>query len=506
MFNSSVDTPQGNMCSDSPFSCSFPGSEKLSERLMDALQTGIIFFDSEGVIQRINLEARRNLHVDVSVVGRRITDILSIVYRDVNILPDLLARFREVEVEDVRLPNDTFMRCEEGCARFFVQGLITRLDKDEFLLSFRNIVDELTQEYMLKMALSSTKIFPWYYDMEREVMVIDSRYFDYTGIPTKDNTMSLEDFGTRLHPDDQGKMADAFGRQLSGEHFPYPVEFRLLRGDGQFEWFEGQSSYLGQVEGLPFRVVGICMSTQTHKDIEESLISARDKAEQSDRLKSAFLANMSHEIRTPLNAIVGFSNLLTGGDVSLESHEAKEYTDLINTNCNHLLSLISDVIDLSRIETNTMEYHFSRQSLYALFSELYQKYKSSVREGIDFNLMASNEYIQLDTDAFRLRQVIDNLLVNAMKFTAQGYINLGYQLSEGEECVEMFVEDTGCGIPEDQQEKIFERFYKVDSFVQGAGLGLSICKTIAERLGGTIRVVSRLREGSKFILRLPLRR
>lgn len=137
-------------------------------------------------------------------------------------------------------------------------------------------------------------------------MIIDRRYFDYTGIPTEDNSMTLEAYSERLHPDDRAAMAHAFTLQLNGQHYPYPVPFRLRRGDGTYEWFEGQSTYLGQIKNMPYRIVGICMSTQAHKNIEEALTAAKEKAEQSDRLKSAFLANMSHEIRTPLNAIVGF--------------------------------------------------------------------------------------------------------------------------------------------------------------------------------------------------------
>lgn len=480
-------------------------SETVSDQLLNALQTDVVFFDSEGIILRANRQACTDLRTEGNLSGRLITEVIKLIHHDKDILSDLVGELRTGKADAIRLPDDTFIRNKEG-GRFFIKGQFVRLSGDEFLLAFRNVVEELTQEYMFKLALSSTKIFPWFYDMERKTMVIDSRYYDYTGIPTKDYTMTLEDFALRLHPDDRPAMAHAFEQQLNGIHYPYAVPFRLLRGDGQWEWFEGQSSYLGQVDGIPYRVVGICMSTQAHKDIEEALISARDKAEQSDRLKSAFLSNMSHEIRTPLNAIVGFSNLLTGCDVSTDSEEAHEYVNLINTNCNQLLTLISDILDLSRIESGTMDYTFSDQSLNQLLSEIYAMHTHSIPSCVGFHLRLPDTDLRLETDPLRLRQVMDNLLSNAQKFTKTGHIDLGYGLTNDGKTVEFFVEDTGCGIPEDQHVKIFERFHKVDHFIQGAGLGLSICKTITECLGGELAVASRLGEGSRFTLRLPVQR
>ena len=256
---------------------------------------------------------------------------------------------------------------------------------------------------------------------------------------------------------------------------------------------------------MPYRVVGVCMSTQAHKDIEEALTTAKNKAEQNDKLKSAFLANISHELRTPLNAIVGFSNLLTGGEVSTDSEEGKEYMELINKNCDYLLALISDILDLSRIEAGTMEYHFTSFSLRQFLSDFYQNHKHAIPEGVEFNLLLPTEDTLIESDTLRLRQVLDNLLNNAKKFTSKGHIDLGYTLSSNGKSVRLFMSDTGRGIPNDQLEKIFERFYKVDTFVQGVGLGLSICKIIIEQLGGTISVSSRHQESSRFTLRLPLR-
>lgn len=479
--------------------------DSVSDNLLNAMLTSIIFFDADGIVFRTNLSAREELHLTDNFVGRNINDLFSIIYQSENILPDLIARLDDSQAEYVTLPCDAFMRSADGSFSFFVSGRITRLSPNEFLFVFRNVVEELTQESLFKMALSSTKIFPWFYDFGRGAMVIDPRYYDYTGIPTRDYTMTLEEFSQRIHPDDRGNMADVFSQQLGGNFYPYPVPFRLLCGDGHYEWFEGQSTYLGQVEGAPYRVVGICMSTQVYKDIEETLTAARDKAEQSDKLKSAFLANMSHEIRTPLNAIVGFSNLLSDGEISADSEEGREFVQLINRNCDYLLALVSEILDLSRIETGIMEYHFVEYSLTQLLSDIHRNFRLRIPEGVSFDLMLPPADAVIETDVSRLRQVLDNLLGNAVKFTNQGRIGLGFKLSEDGEKALLFVEDTGRGISEEQAEKIFDRFYKGDTFVQGVGLGLSICKTITEQMGGAIGVRSHLGEGTSFTLQLPLR-
>lgn len=481
------------------------GSVFLSDRLLNVLQTSVIFFDRQGKVFRANDMARKDLNRTEKIEGQKLTDLLYVEYLNRDILPELLSRFDDARTEQAELPKNCLVSTKDGTAIFFATGCISRLDSGRFLLSFRNIADEKTQEYMIKMALSSTKIFPWFYDFKRNVMIIDPRYFTYTGIPTEDYTMSLEAFSERLHPDDREQMAQAFALQLHGEHYPYPVPYRLRLGNGRYEWFEGQSTYLGQVQsGMPYRIVGVCMSTQAHKDIEEALTAAKDKAEQSDKLKSAFLANMSHEIRTPLNAIVGFSNLLAGGETDPGSDDAKEYASLIAKNCDHLLTLVSDILDLSRIETDAMEYNMESLLLSRFLTEIYQNRQSTVPEGVAFNLRLPPEELRIVTDPMRLRQVVEHLIGNAAKFTTQGHIDLGYMLSSDKKCVRLFVIDTGRGIPADSHEKIFERFYKVDSFIQGAGLGLSICKTIIERLGGTITVSSHPGKGAQFTLRLPL--
>ena len=221
------------------------------------------------------------------------------------------------------------------------------------------------------------------------------------------------------------------------------------------------------------------------------------------KLKSAFLANMSHEIRTPLNAIVGFSDLLSDTSGFTEE-EIGQFIATINKNCGLLLALINDILDLSRIESGTMEFMFANHNLPLLLKTVHDSQQLNMPPRVELLLrMPDNEKKYLVTDNVRLQQVVNNLINNAAKFTTYGSITFGYEEDEDPEYTRIFVEDTGVGISEEGIRHIFERFYKVDNFTQGAGLGLSICQTIVERLRGTIFVTSEVGRGTRFTVRIP---
>lgn len=232
------------------------------------------------------------------------------------------------------------------------------------------------------------------------------------------------------------------------------------------------------------------------------LSEAMEKAEQANQLKSAFLANMSHEIRTPLNSIVGFSDLLKDIE-AFSPEEVKQFVDTINTNCTLLLALINDILDLSRIESGSMDFRFAGYNLTFVMQQIYDSQRLSMPRGVELVMkLPEGEGKSIVTDSVRLKQVINNFINNAKKFTTQGSITFGFQTEEPGYTV-FFVEDTGSGISEENQRRIFERFYKVDSFTQGAGLGLSICQTIVERFRGEINVSSELGKGTRFTVRVP---
>lgn len=234
------------------------------------------------------------------------------------------------------------------------------------------------------------------------------------------------------------------------------------------------------------------------KTTEIELRKAKEKAEESDRLKSAFLANMSHEIRTPLNAIVGFSDLLASTE---DPDEREEYVGIINTNNELLLQLINDILDLAKIEAGTLDFVPMNVDINQLLSDIEQTSRIKAKSTVEVLFEDKAAHCIIRTDKNRLSQVITNFLNNAIKFTNEGSIRFGYRIREND--LHFYVTDTGTGIKEEELNKIFERFVKLNSFVQGTGLGLSICHTIINKLGGEIGVESEYGKGSTFWFTLP---
>ena len=221
----------------------------------------------------------------------------------------------------------------------------------------------------------------------------------------------------------------------------------------------------------------------------------------------AFLANMSHEIRTPLNAIVGFSDVISSTYDELSEEERADFVRLISINSEHLVRLIDDILDLSKIESNTIKFTFSNCSLNSLMMDIEKEQAMKPISEIEIKSLLPDEDVYINTDITRLKQVICNFINNARKFTQKGYIHFGYTLdNRNADSVQIFVEDTGSGIPQECLNEIFDRFYKVDTFKQGTGLGLSICKTIVEHLQGDISVKSEIGKGSCFTVTLPFDR
>jgi signal transduction histidine kinase len=254
------------------------------------------------------------------------------------------------------------------------------------------------------------------------------------------------------------------------------------------------------ISGRPTRVVGTTQRIDERKRLEEALKSALTKAEESDRLKSAFIANMSHEIRTPLNAIIGFTSVLP--DVTGDE-ERKELINLIQENNQKLLQIIDDVMNISKIESGKEQLVMSAFELNDVLRSVADAYTPQAKPGVTLSTMFAAGAQEVTTDLSRLMEVLNHLMANATKFTSQGSIILGYDPMEGNR-LRIWVQDTGKGIAPEHQERVFERFYKVDEYIPGAGLGLSICRTMAYSMGGDVGVESKLGEGSKFWVEIPV--
>ena len=230
-----------------------------------------------------------------------------------------------------------------------------------------------------------------------------------------------------------------------------------------------------------------------------ALIEAKEKAETSDRLKSAFLANMSHEIRTPLNAIVGFSRIIAETE---DAGERNEYYNIVEENNNRLLKLINEILDISKIEANMVELFVRPISMHGLCEEVKQAFHLRSKEGVQIIYDPSDTSLLAMADNSRVFQVISNMLNNSLKFTPKGEIRYGYRKKN--QWIEVYVSDTGNGIPAEKLDKIFERFVKGNESDQGTGLGLSICKTLIEKMGGQIQVASQIGQGTRFTFTLPV--
>ena len=325
----------------------------------------------------------------------------------------------------------------------------------------------------------------------------------YKNLGEEEDTLLDEVVGvyTQMHPEDRKRFLDFYDEVRDGKRRHFQGEMRIRRPGTKNEWNWVSSNVMVtnyKPEENEIEIIGINYDITELKETEAELIQARDKAEMMDRLKSAFLANMSHEIRTPLNAIVGFSDLLVETE---ELSERQEYIKIVRENNDLLLQLISDILDLSKIEAGTFEFTNGDVDVNLLCEDIVRSMGMKAKEEVELVFDDHLPVCHVISDRNRIHQVISNFVNNAMKFTSEGSIHVGYKLKDGE--LEFYVEDTGIGIEKEQLPHIFERFVKLNSFVHGTGLGLSICQSIVEQLGGRIGVDSEKGKGSRFWFTIP---
>ena len=355
------------------------------------------------------------------------------------------------------------------------------------------------EKEFLSLALEGGSIFIWKYDRENETFRFDKEFLDIVHIAS--DTLTLEELTQMTHPAEREHAITVFINVANGLESRGDVRARIDFDGRGYVWYEFRFLNIPRILKRKSSVIGLVMNIQAYKDKEEELIAARDLASKAE-LKQSFLANMSHEIRTPLNAIVGFSNLLVGTD-ELPDEDKTEYIRIINDNCELLLKLINDILEISRIESGSMSFTFETCNLSDVVEDVYEMCRLQAPSGVEFIRNLPDRELIVETDAVRVKQVIVNFANNAFKFTSSGYIAVGVEANETEKEVCVYVEDTGKGIPEEQQRMIFERFYKVDEFAQGTGLGLSICQVIADKLKGRLTLRSEPGRGSRFGLVLP---
>lgn len=481
------------------------------DNIFHSIREGVITYDADFRIHFTNLSLLRMLHLPVDVTvrpyeGLPAGSIFKIYSNGKNVLHEMLKEVIK-EGKSCIIPSNSFMQEVHSGNYFPISGemvpIHSRGEITGVALSCHNVSDEEMRKRFFDLAIEDSSIYPWQFNIRTNIFTFPQGFLQQFGFDESVTTITREGMEEMVHPEELGHIRSLFDAALTGRNQNTRMSFRQRNADGHYEWWEYRTSVLsGLTSDEPYSILGVCQSIQRYKSTEEELTIARDKALQADKLKSAFLANMSHEIRTPLNAIVGFSDLLSDTSAFTEE-EVSQFIATINKNCSLLLALINDILDLSRIESGTMDFQFARHSLPLLLKNVHDSQQLNMPPGVELKLeipAGSKKYMV--TDNVRLQQVVNNLINNAAKFTISGSITVGYAEDEPG-YTSLFVEDTGKGISQDGLDHIFERFYKVDNFTQGAGLGLSICQTIVMRLNGTIRVTSEVGKGTRFTVRIP---
>ena len=488
-------------------------SERLLSNIFKYLPIGIELYDMDGVLVDLNDKELEMFHIEKK------EDVLGINIFDNPIFPkEMKERLKKNEDADFTFRYD-FSKVGSYYQNTQKQGTIDLMTKVTTLYNSEhqpiNYLLINADKTETTVAYNKIQEFEEFFELVGDYAKVGYAHFNvlsghgyaqkswYRNVGEADEAPLSDIFGTyrHFHPDDRTLLIRFLDDARKGLTTKLSKEMRVLREDGTYTWTHVNllvKKYAPQDRII--EIISINYDITELKRTEEMLVKARDKAEASDRLKSAFLANMSHEIRTPLNAIVGFSSLLT----STENAAEKElYNSLIGHNNKLLLNLINDVIDLSKIESGYLELRLDWVNLTELLDESVAEYAHQVPSGVELltNYPAHDSLVELDS--LRIKQILSNFLSNALKNTATGHVEVFYEVDH--QSVRIGVKDTGRGIPQNMLEKIFERFEKLDSFAQGAGLGLSICKLIVEKMNGRVLVDSQLGIGTTFVIELPCR-
>ena len=486
-------------------------SERLLHNIYKNLPVGIELYNKEGVLVDLNDKELDLFHVDSK------EELLGINIFENPVFPEeMKERLRNNEDADFTFRYD-FSKLGEYYSNNKAEGTIdlvtkvtTLYDENHNPVNYLLINADKTETTV---AYNKIQEFEEFFELIGDYAKVGYAHFNilskqghaqkswYKNIGEESGTPLSEIIGTykSFHPDDRDLILQFFEEVQKGNADKLSHKIRVFRENGECTWTHVNlfvRKYAPQDKVI--ELISINYDITDLKQIEEMLVNERDRAEASDRLKSAFLANMSHEIRTPLNAIVGFSSLLASAENVVEK---ELYNSLISHNNELLLNLINDIIDLSKIEAGYLELHQNWFNLTELLDECVAEYARLLPSGVELLTSYPEHDALVERDKLRIKQILNNFLSNALKNTIRGYVEVFYEIDK--HCVRIGVKDTGRGIPQNMLEKIFERFEKVDSFAQGVGLGLSICKSIVDKMNGRIQVYSQLGLGTTFIAELP---
>lgn len=475
-------------------------NEMIFRKLYVNLPVGVELYDRDGYL--IDLNAK-----DMEIFGiRSKKDVLGVNIFSNPIMPkDVIKKLKENKSVNFRL-NYSFKKVDDyyNTSKVGEMDIVTKasilydqrgepssyllinLDNTEKMIAY-NRISEFENVFTLVSVYA--KVGYALYDLYTFEGYAIKQWYENMG--EKDGTPLSQIIGiySYIHPNDAGYINSFFEEVKQGKAHHFRREVRVKSGDG-WKWICANITRNPQSVD-PNKPEMICINYDI-TELKDSQLK-RERAEELDRLKSAFLANMSHEIRTPLNAIVGFSQLLAETDDPEERHE---FVEIIDSNNRMLLQLISDILDLAKIESGTMDLKFADMNVKEVINEIVTSFRIKMPDNVALIAPQDSPECQIYSDRMRLTQVISNFLNNAIKYTSEGCITLAYEIIGDE--IKFSVTDTGDGMSQEIQAHIFDRFYKGNTFKQGTGLGLSICETIVNRLGGRIGVNSELGKGSTF--------
>ena len=489
-------------------------SEKLFRNIFANIPAGVEIYDTDGFLVDVN-----NKNIEIFGIRDK-ADVIGInLFENPNLSPQLIEQIRDRDIVDFRLDYEF-----ENVEGYYPSGkrnkinLYTKISKlydskGNFTgYAFINI-DNTERMDALNRICDFENFFLLISDYAK-VGYAKSNLLDRKGYAIKqwyknmgedENTPLSDIIGVynKMHPDDRKRILDFLYKARLGEVRDFKGEIRILHPGTEAQWNWVRTNVVVnqyQPENGVIELISVNYDITELKETEAKLIDAKEKAETADRLKSAFLANMSHEIRTPLNAIVGFSSLLVQGE---NPEEREQYMAIVEENNELLLQLISDILDLLKIEAGTFDFVKQELDVNQLCEDMVRTMKLKAKPGVEVVFDHRLPECIIVSDRNRLNQVIANFMNNAIKFTSTGSIRLGYGQVETN-LLRFYVADTGIGIIQEKQAEIFDRFVKLNSFVHGTGLGLSISKSIVEQLGGTIGVESESGKGACFWFTLPV--
>lgn len=476
---------------------------------MDSISDGVVTLDNQQKIATINQAALNWLELDNNnkdCIGKPLISLFNIqLASNPNYLNNLLDK---AYLTNSSYPLDTSAYLvTKGGLSFPISGSIAPIHTEGIwqgsIIVFRNIISEIAQKEFLDLCITAGDVFVWKYNQTKQLFIYDNTFFHFLQWPENETgELTISSFLSFLHPDDRSRWDKAIQIISTGRQCYYNVQLRLQTGNNTYSWWEYRiMPESNQLQSKHESFFGLCLNIDYLKKKEKELEKIRDIALEADQQKTIFLANMSHEIRTPLNAIVGFSELLIESD-DLTVGDKQEFITIINENCRLLLNLVNDILDISRIESG-ITFKQEPFELNALILEISEENRKIAEEGVQIRTELPEMSYTIWSDNFRIRQILNNLLNNALKFTTEGNVTTGYQLDKENGLICIFVKDTGRGIPYEEQTKIFERFYKSDNFTQGGGLGLSICNEIVRRMNGSITLESEPGKGTSFYVTLP---